>query len=150
MAISCAGTRPPNFGMASSFPFSLTAVTTICWRRIMVMTASLESATSTPVWVCPLRAVPFHSNVGMASSVHDILRRTRASRRRSRRPLRENGPRAARDHLLQLVGIRGARERDLERDQFPEVERGQRLVEGLHPVLGLAGLHHRIDLVDLV
>ncbi len=31
-----------------------------------------------------------------------------------------------------------------------EVEVGQALVEGLHAVLGLAGLHHAVDLVDLV
>jgi hypothetical protein len=64
-AIDCAGTFPPNFGRAISFPFSLTAVTTICCRRIMLMTASFESATSTPVCVWPFLAVPFHSNVGM-------------------------------------------------------------------------------------
>jgi hypothetical protein len=49
MAISCGGTFPPNFGTAISFPFSLTAVTTTCCRRIAAITASFESATSTPV-----------------------------------------------------------------------------------------------------
>ena len=68
MAIDWGGTPPPNFGRAISFPFSLTAVTTICCRRIMAMTASFESATSTPVCVCPFLAVPFHSNVGILSS----------------------------------------------------------------------------------
>ena len=33
------------------------------------MTASFESATRTPVCVCPFLAVPFHSNVGMTSSI---------------------------------------------------------------------------------
>ena len=30
------------------------------------------------------------------------------------------------------------------------VESGQRLIEGLHTVLVLTGLHHRVDLMDLV
>ena len=36
------------------------------------------------------------------------------------------------------------------RDLAFVIKRGQRLIEGLHSVLVLAGLHHRVDLVDLV
>src|SRR6266513_1119318 len=149
MAMSCGGTLPPNFGKASSFPFSLTAVTTICWRRSVAMTASFVSATSTPA-VSPARLLPFHSNVGIVGSLP--LRVPARSRRADRRAhsLRLQRAGAAGDHLLQLVGVRRARQRHLQRNLFLEVERGQRLVEGLHPVLRLSGLHHRVDLVDLV
>jgi hypothetical protein len=66
IAMSCGGTLPPHFGTAISLPFSLTAVTTTCCLRSMPMTASFESATNTPVWSCPDRFLPFHSNVGMS------------------------------------------------------------------------------------
>src|SRR5919107_589828 len=58
--------------------------------------------------------------------------------------------RAVLDQLAQLVGVRRALHRDLDRDEALVVERGERLVEGLHAVLALARLHHRVNLVNLV
>src|SRR5215204_3053525 len=58
--------------------------------------------------------------------------------------------RAVLDQLAQLVGVGGPLHRRLDGDEPLVVERGQRLVEGLHAVLALAGLHHRVDLVHLV
>ena len=52
---------PPNLGRAISLPFSLTVVTTICWRRSAAITASLLSPMRTPVWAAPFRSRPFHS-----------------------------------------------------------------------------------------
>ncbi len=54
------------------------------------------------------------------------------------------------DQLAQLVRVRGALHRHVERDEALVVERGERLIEGLHPVLALPRLHHRVNLVHLV
>ncbi len=47
-------------------------------------------------------------------------------------------------------GIGGAVESGLQGDQAFEVQGGERLIEGLHAVLRLPGLHHAVDLVHLV
>src|SRR2546428_12937912 len=101
--------------MEISFPFSLTAVTTICCLRSALTTASLESATRTPV-CSPCRPLPFHSNVGMTSSLAQKLCGTRPRATGGRRSLGLNRSGAPRDHFLQLVGIRRARQRRLQRD----------------------------------
>jgi len=54
------------------------------------------------------------------------------------------------DQLAQLIGVRATLHGHVHRDEPLVVERGERLVEGLHAVLALAGLHHRVNLVDLV
>ncbi len=54
------------------------------------------------------------------------------------------------DQLAQLVRVRRALDGDLHRDEPLVVERGERLVEGLHAVLALTRLHHRVNLVHLV
>ena len=59
-------TPPRSLGRAISFPFSLTVIGTICWRRSTASTASLLSATRTPPWGRPARSRPFHSKLGMA------------------------------------------------------------------------------------
>ena len=59
MAISFWPTPPPNFGTASSFPFSVTADTMICWRRRSEITASLFSAATVPSCIFPIRFFPF-------------------------------------------------------------------------------------------
>src|SRR5581483_9748294 len=58
--------------------------------------------------------------------------------------------RAAVDHFLQLVRHGRAQQGRLQRNLLLEIERGERLVERLHPVLVLAGLHGRVNLVDFV
>src|SRR5215212_5757319 len=58
--------------------------------------------------------------------------------------------RAVLDQLAQLVRVRRPLHRHLDGDEALVVERGERLVEGLHAVLALAGLHHRVNLVHLV
>src|SRR5262249_10846183 len=85
-------------------------------------------------WSSPLRSLRFLSPRGSGGN----------------RCLRDIQARPTIDELLQFVGIGGTRERNLERDQPPVVERGERLIESLHPELGLPRLHHGIDLVDLV
>src|SRR6266536_1702493 len=57
---------------------------------------------------------------------------------------------AARDHFLQLVLVAGAGERGFYGDLLLEIGGRQRLVERLHAELLLAGLHGRVDLVNLV
>ena len=64
--------------------------------------------------------------------------------------IQSDGGGTAVDDLLQLVRHGGARECDLKGDEATEIQRRERLVEGLHPVLGLTGLHHAVDLMDLV
>src|SRR6185503_8415747 len=56
----------------------------------------------------------------------------------------------ATDQILKLVGVRRTSHRHLERYLLLEVQAHKRLVEGLHPELLLPGLHHRVNLVDLV
>ncbi len=58
--------------------------------------------------------------------------------------------RAVLDQLAQLVGVRRTLHRHLDGDEPLVVERGERLVQGLHAVLALSGLHHRVNLVHLV
>ena len=60
------------------------------------------------------------------------------------------GPAAAAEHVAQLVGVGGAAEGLVQRDEPLLHEGRQRLVDGLHAVLLLADLHLRVDLVDLV
>src|SRR5436305_2904316 len=120
-----------------SRPFSRRLVIWICWRRSTAAAASRESARSCPSWIWPDRVFPFQMKLGMLKAPL-----------RGQRGVEAGG--AAVDDLLQLVRIGRAGEGRLQRDQPLEVQGGQRLVEGLHPVLGLAGLHHAVDLVHLV
>ena len=57
---------------------------------------------------------------------------------------------AAIDQLAQLVYVRRTLQRRVQTNLAFVIERRQRLVERLHPVLVLARLHHRVDLVDFV
>src|SRR5262249_38488770 len=70
------------------------------------------------------------------------------SRLLSRLSVESCGP--AIDQVLQLILIRGARHSQLERNQFPEIQACQRLIESLHSELLLTGLHHRIVLMNFV
>src|SRR5436309_1138977 len=53
-------------------------------------------------------------------------------------------------HVLQRGRLRGAVVGVLRAGLLGEMAAGDGLVEGLHPVFLLAGLHGRVDLVDLV
>jgi len=140
----------PTRGMANSFPFSLTVVTSICRRRRSAIARSFESATRTPPVTTPWRVFPFQTNCAIRLPPYRLTpgaprraRRRRAGRRRDR-------ARAALQHLDELVRERRDRNRELLRDDAPVDERRERLVERLHPVLVLPRLHHRVDLVELV
>jgi hypothetical protein len=67
-ARSLAGTPPPSFGSAISFPFSLTEETRICSRRRSAITASLLSPFFSPETDLPSRVLPFHTKAGIALS----------------------------------------------------------------------------------
>src|SRR3984893_2108752 len=54
------------------------------------------------------------------------------------------------DHFLQFVLVAGARHRHFNGDLFLEIRCRQRLIKRLHSELVLAGLHGRVNLVDLV
>src|SRR5215210_1337292 len=132
-------TLPGRRGMSLiSRPFSRMLVTWICCRRSTETAASRVSASSWPSWTWPLRDLPFQTKLG-------ILRLLPL---RGERRVQAGG--AAVDDLLELVRVRGAGERRFQRDHAFEVQGGQRLVERLHAMLGLAGLHHAVDLVHLV
>src|SRR5512140_640160 len=145
---------PPIFGTANSLPFSLTVVTSICRRLRSAIARSFESATRTPPVVPPCRVRPFQTNCAMGPPLLLGLPAPRHVRRGRRdgaaRRLRRHDAGAARDHFGQFVGERGDRHRELLRDDAAVHERRERLVEGLHAVLVLPGLHHRVDLVELV
>ena len=115
-------------------------VTWMCCRRSTATAASRESASSWPSWSVPVLVRPFHTKLG----IPQLLATSAGEQRRVQRL------RTAVDDLLQLVRVGRARERRLQGDHALEVERRQRLVERLHAVLGLAGLHHAVDLVHLV
>src|SRR5207248_2642747 len=119
IATSVGGTPPPNFGILISLPFSLIEGASILWRRSIASAAPLESAVRTPLCACPPR-VPFHSKVGMLSSVdcnyYAVLDRTRLCADGLGRTLRLECPCAAGDHLLQLVRIGRAGQGGLQRN----------------------------------
>ena len=81
MAISFWPTPPPNFGTASSFPFSVTADTRICWRRRRAITASLLSAATEPSCIFPILFLPFQVYVGMLAPRASPGRYLRAAER---------------------------------------------------------------------
>src|SRR5712691_9864026 len=54
------------------------------------------------------------------------------------------------DHVLQFIGIRGTRNRHVQRNQFGKIGVRETLVKGLHPGLPGPCLHRGVDLVNLI
>ena len=140
------------FAAAAALPPSPAsiAVTMICSRRSAATAASMVSATRSPRDRLPAAGPSGYANVGMAvlSGLPDHGPVAACPGRLH--PGAGHDPGAAGDHLLELVLHRRGVHRRLQRDQPPLVQRRQRLVHRLHPELLLAGLHRRVDLVDLV
>src|SRR5579859_825988 len=136
---------PPSLGSANSLPFSLIAPT--IWMRSLrscACSTCLFSATRSPLTVSPAAVLPVNVKTGMVPPAFPyLLTQTRSGGF-------AHHPGGTVDHFLQLVGIRRALERRFQRDLFGQVQGRERLVEGLHPELFLAGLHGGVDLVDLV
>src|SRR5262245_14349994 len=141
---------------AAAFAASLTGlicVTRICSRRNAATAPSIESATRSPVTVCPARVRPLYAKVAIYCLLHCSTVLTTGcpcSRARTAEPRTRDHTDAAIDQVLQLVAVRRRHHCGLERDHSFLIERRQRLVHRLHAHLFLARLHGRIDLMNLV
>src|SRR5690349_3789847 len=139
---------------AAAFSFTgLILVTITCSRRKAATAASIVSATRSPVTFCPARVRPLYANVAIVVSCLSYpshLPRGRADRPGTLQARARNHAHAAIDQILQFVAVRRLLERVLERHLLALVQRRQRLIHRLHAHLFLAGLHRRVDLVDLV
>src|SRR5262249_52506172 len=146
-------TGAPNDGsfrsLSRPLPFSLILEGT-GWMRCVrrrTMTASRLVASISPLSVSPLGDTPCQRKVGMCEGSSIGL-----SAGGARRLLRGTGARSAVDaeHLLELVELGRVPQRLVDRDVVLLHERGEGLPHRLHAELGLADLHLRVDLVDLL
>src|ERR1700730_1413508 len=168
----------PKVGIANSLPFSRMAPGVMRSRRHWVERTCLFAAVPSPLIFSPDAFLPENVKTGMVnvSSLqfalpgpnspelalaysHSCLKPTILLRRSALAgcgtfrhgsgliPIQAG---STVDHFLQFVLVAGARHRHFDGDLFLEIRRRQRLIKRLHSELVLAGLHGRVNLVDLV
>src|SRR5262245_39789238 len=162
LALTLRPSRPTDLGAAAASAFAFAGVirVTMMRSRLSAATAaSIVSAMRSPVTVSPPRVRPEYANVAISvlyfpcwpsQCVVRLPPRARPRQRCAPQAGAGHDADAAVDHFLQLVPVRGGAEGGLERDQPLVKQARQRLVAGLHAELLLPGLHHAVDLVDLV
>src|SRR5690348_17288992 len=148
----------PKVGSENSFPFSRMLEDVICSRRSCMASTCLLAADRSPVTFSPAEFLPENVKTGMVPSLQFTA--ANLSSTRSMLPGRcLSGHACGRttgkavssvDDFRQLVRITRSRQRDFHRDLLLEVQCRQRLVERLHSKFFLAGLHGRVNLVNLV
>src|SRR5690606_9075003 len=131
--------------------FGRTEIGAIIWPRSCIIAAASLLASIVPFLSVPWRVRPSQAKTGMPFPLVDtgVKSSDDAASGARHAPLHDRAA-AALDQVLQLLHVVAARHRVVEADQPPLVERRERLVHGLHPVLVLADLHLRVDLMDLV
>src|SRR6185312_16079829 len=154
-AMSLMGTLPvPSLGRANSLPFSLMAPGVMRSRRNCMVMAALLSPNRSPEIRFPWASVPVNVNTGISTTPLVLVayqQRESAlflSPQRSGRCLGRNHSTV--NNVLQFVRHGRALQRCFQRDLLLEIERGKRLVKGLHSKPVLAGLHGGINLVNFV
>src|SRR5207302_3576098 len=149
---------PPMPGSLNPSPADLRRIFTFCSAiaRSRCWTAPSSEASISPFLISPDLVFPSQAQTGTfcwtgcalaAAAGAAIVFSLRARRHRGTRC---RGARAGGEHVAQLVRIGAARHSLVDGDRAPLDQRGQGLVERLHPELRLAHLHRRVDLMDLV